>query len=231
MGRADDAAIPHGDGGRVLERLPALLVDDRKDPLETGPRGLRGLPAGEPLRLGVQEDHPAENVGADDTVADARQRDPQGLALACDLVRGSLASPQGPVDEIDEGTERQQTQHPSGQVEAARPAVARVGTPQPLRQDLVLRGLHRRDETLDRGHRLLAAVGEQHAARLQQPLLLADLDRIVRLFQALTHQRPQALDPRLLRRIVTGHGLQARRCAARRPTPRRHTSRGTRSRW
>ena len=85
----DDAALPQGPEGRVLDRLAGVLVDDVED-VRQGPAGGLGLgPAGQGLGHAVEERHPALGVGADDRVADAGERDPQPLALGCAAPRSA----------------------------------------------------------------------------------------------------------------------------------------------
>ncbi len=202
MGQADDDAIAQRAGRRIVDRLTRVLVDDVEDPLESFTRRLGRLPAGEPLGLGVQEGHPAQRVGGDHAVPDARQRDPQRLALARDLLRGHLARTQSLVDQIDEGAERQQAEGSRDQVEAPRAVMTDNGRPQALGETLTLGAFERQEDLPDRRHGLLAAICEQRLARRHQTLLPADQENFVHLFEPLADQPAQALRSRQLRRIV-----------------------------
>src|SRR5690606_1480646 len=69
---------PHG----VVRRVSALLADDRENFLEGPSESLIGAPAGERLGDGVEKLHAARRIRDDHSVADARERHLEALALA-----------------------------------------------------------------------------------------------------------------------------------------------------
>ncbi len=80
----DDHALLQCPQRRVLDRLAGVLVDDAEHVLQGAARGFLGLPADKLLGDRVEEVDPALGVGADDGIADARQRDVQPLPLLLD---------------------------------------------------------------------------------------------------------------------------------------------------
>ena len=77
----DDLAVPQRPQGRVLDRLAGVLVDDAEHVFQRSSGGFLRLPADQLLGDRVEEIDPALGVGADDGIADARQRDVQPLPL------------------------------------------------------------------------------------------------------------------------------------------------------
>ena len=73
--------LPQRPQRRVLDRLAGVLVDDAEHVFERPTGSLARLPADQLLGDRVQEVDPALGVGADDGIADARQRDLQPLPL------------------------------------------------------------------------------------------------------------------------------------------------------
>ena len=80
----DDLAFLQRPQGRVLDRLAGVLVDDAEHVVQRAAGRFLGLPADKLLGDRVEEVHPALGVGADDGIADARQRDLQPLPLLLD---------------------------------------------------------------------------------------------------------------------------------------------------
>ena len=73
---------------RVLDRLAGVLVDDAEHVFERPPGRLARLPADQLLGDRIQEIDPPLGVGADDRIADARQRDVQPLPLLVSHLAG-----------------------------------------------------------------------------------------------------------------------------------------------
>ena len=69
---------------RILDRLACFLVDDVEHVLKVASGGFRRLPADKFLGDGIEEVHSPFGVGADDRIADARQRNVQPLSLLLD---------------------------------------------------------------------------------------------------------------------------------------------------
>lgn len=91
IGEPDDRAGLQDVGGRVLERLARILVDDLEDVGQRVPGGLGQRPAREAFGHLVHEPDLPRQVGRDHGIADARQGDAQQLALLPGLVLGALA--------------------------------------------------------------------------------------------------------------------------------------------
>jgi hypothetical protein len=90
----DDHAVAQRTGRGVLDRLARRFVDDPKDSLQRLPLRFLGTPAGERLGDPVEVADTAVEVGRDDGVTDALERDAQALALRRDQRFGSVAGAQ-----------------------------------------------------------------------------------------------------------------------------------------
>ena len=91
--QADDDALAQRPRRRVLDRLARLLVDDPEHRVERLAERLVLRPAGQRLGHCVQVGDAAVDVGGDDRIADAAQRDPQHLARSAARALRARASP------------------------------------------------------------------------------------------------------------------------------------------
>ncbi len=105
----DDDSLSQRLRCRTLNRPASVLVDDPKDAVEWPPQGIRLRPAGQRFGHGIHIRDAAIDVGGDDSVADAVQRDAQQLAP---LAGSHLGAPRCLTESDDQGTGEEIGQQP-----------------------------------------------------------------------------------------------------------------------
>jgi hypothetical protein len=109
---ADDGTVLQGPRGRVLDGLARILVHDPEHSAQRLTDGVRLAPAGQRLGHGIERGDAALEVGGDDRVADAAQRDPQQLAS----LAGPLLGDPHRLGEGDDDAAREEVGRQPGQV-------------------------------------------------------------------------------------------------------------------